>query len=107
MWHPTAHHRGKAVSVAAAGWAVTVTTTTTPQDFKLQTDSAVNLVIDWGDSSSSTYNGSGLRTHSYATPGTRTVRFQSGTATRIAFGAGSCTPLLLKSVVNSIPASLA
>ena len=85
-------------------WQVTVTTSSTPQTFALQTDSASALVIDWGDGSFNSYTGTGTRSHSYAAPGTYTITFMSGKATRIAFGpAGTNTPTLLKSIKTPIP----
>jgi len=86
-----------------SAFSVTVQTTTTPQDFKLYLAGASSLRITWGDTNEDTYTGSdGVKTHSYATPGTYTVTFVSGTATRIAFGETGCTPTLLKGLLTPV-----
>jgi len=83
-----------------------VTTTGEPEDFILQTDDAAVLIIRWGDESSNVYSGSGLRTHSYASPGVYTVTVIGGTASRIAFGAASCTPTLVTAILLPVSVSL-
>ena len=89
-----------------AAFSITVQTTTTPQDFKLYLAGAEALRIDWGDTNEDTYTGSdGVKTHSYASPGTYTITFVSGTADRISFGGDTgsdCTPELVKSVVTPV-----
>jgi len=93
----------------AQPFSVEVTTTTTPQDFKLYLAGASSLKITWGDTNEDTYSTDGNKTHSYATPGTYTVTFVSGTADRISFGGDTgsgCTPELVKSVVTPVPISL-
>ena len=80
---------------------ITITTTSSPEDYKLYLVGASGLRIEWGDTGSDTYTGSdGVKTHSYATAGTYTVKATAGTATRIAFGETDCTPTLVKTVVD-------
>jgi surface protein len=85
---------------------VTVETTDTPQDFTFYLVGAVSLRMLWGDGSENTYTGSdGNKTHSYATPGTYTITFVSGTATRVCFGGDGgvgATPTLLKMLVTPV-----
>jgi len=86
---------------------ITITTTSSPQDYKLYLVGANGLKIEWGDTGSDTYTGSdGVKTHSYATAGTYTVKATAGTATRIAFGETSCTPTLVNTVVKPFSVSL-
>ena len=89
-------------STNAALASFEITTTATPEDFKVQIDGAVNLVVNWGDGNEETFNGSALRTHSYATADTYTMWVVSGTATRIAFGSAGTTPTLLTAVASII-----
>jgi len=89
-------------------FAIRITTVGTPENFIFQTDDAVNLVVQWNGNEEppETFNGTGLRTHSYATPGTYTITFARGTASRIAFGAGGCTPASIVEVVTPVPVRL-
>ena len=92
-----------------AAFTVQVTTTTTPQDFKLYLAGANALRITWGDTQENTYTGGdGVKTHSYATPGTYTITFVSGTATRICFGGdggAGTTPTLLTALLTPVSTS--
>jgi hypothetical protein len=103
--------QNKVVSAPAApsDFSVEVTTATTPQNFQIVLAGASSLKVTWGDTNEDTYTTDGLKTHSYATPGTYTITFVSGTATLISFGGDSGnngTPALLTKVKTAIPASL-
>ena len=94
------------LSPALPLWSFEVTTAGAAVDFIMQTDTAVNLIVNWGDGNEDTYNGTGLRTHQYASAGVYRVRIVAGTATRIAFGAAGCTPTLVTEVLSAVDVAL-
>jgi len=78
-----------------------IQTTSNGQTFGFVTDNAVNLYVDWGDSSNNTYSGTGTRTHAYTTAGIYNVSL-NGQATRIAFYGTGATPTLLKDILTKM-----
>jgi hypothetical protein len=89
-------------SASAGTFDFVVETTTANQKFAFQTDNAANFSIDWGDGQTvGGLSGSAERSHFYASPGVYTNKV-AGTATRIAFGGGTTTPLLLKDIVSRL-----
>ena len=91
-----------ALRASAGTFDFVVQTTTANQAFAFQTDNASGFNIDWGDGQTQTgLSGTALRSHVYAAPGVYTNQV-SGTATRIAFGGGGTTPLLLRDILSPI-----
>lgn len=78
-----------------------IQTTSNGQTFGFVTDNAVNLYVDWGDSSNNTYSGTATRTHAYSTAGIYNVSL-NGQATRIAFYGTGATPTLLKDILTKM-----
>lgn len=75
--------------------------------FQVQIDTAVDLLIDWGDASSDVYNGDDLREHYYNSPGKYTISFVSGTASYISFGHNHVMrPDVVSAVLTPVPISL-
>jgi surface protein len=61
-----------------------IETTEEDQEFKFQTDDAVNLKVKWEENLIETYDGTDLRSHSFAAPGTHDISV-CGEASRIDF----------------------
>ncbi|MCK5450103.1 BspA family leucine-rich repeat surface protein, partial [Candidatus Pacearchaeota archaeon] len=80
-----------------------INTTASPQNFSFQTDNALNLIVDWGDGNSSTYNGTGLRIHEYATAGDYNVSL-TGYVNGVSFYEG--TPTLLNDILTPMSNSV-
>ena len=86
---------------AAAGWKIKVTTTTSPQDFKVGlTIPSGTFTIDWGDGSKDAYTTTSVKVHSYATAGTYIMRM-TGNASLIDFYT-SATPTLVIEIMNRV-----
>ena len=76
------------------------------QEFKFQTDGAVNLNVKWEDGVIETYQGTDLRSYPFADIGTHDV-YVCGEASRIAFGESANgqiigTPELLVNILSSL-----
>ena len=97
----------KTITPPAPAFTVQVVTTGAA-NFTVALTSPVDLLIDWGDESSNTYNTNGSKVHSYAGAGTYVVEFTSGTADKIAFGldGGGNNNGNLKAVLTPVPAWL-
>ena len=81
-------------------WLIEVTTTTTPQDFKVGFTAPNPLNVIWGDGTSSVFTSEGIQTHSYATPGKYVVRL-SGSVALINFYT-SATPTLVSKILSPV-----
>ena len=90
------------LTAAAATFAFVGETTKANEAFTFRIDNAADVTIIWGDGASeSGLAGTANRTHLFAAAGRYTNRV-SGSATRIAFGGGTTTPLLLKDIVSRL-----
>ena len=90
-------------AAASAGtFDYVIQTAAAGQTFSVLINGASGISIDWGDGqTASGLSGNGVRSHVYAAPGVYTNKV-AGTATRIAFGGGTTTPLLLKDIVSRL-----
>jgi len=96
----TMYAKPPAAPVAPDAFQVQVTTPAPSTAFKVGFTSPTDLLVDWGDGNSDTYNTTGVKTHTYASAGTYTVSM-SGHAHKIDFYT-SATPTLLSAVLTPI-----
>jgi hypothetical protein len=91
-----------------AAFQFTFTTATNGVTVAFYTNNPVNLVVDWGDGTQTTYNGVGVQaSHYYASSGAHLVTLVSGTINAMAFAqmgyTPASTPLLLTAVNTPVP----
>lgn len=90
-------------------WDLTVVTTGASQDYTIDIyeGTGVDISIDWGDTSSNTYNTTGQKTHTYASAGTYTVKisgsFSSNGNIQLGANAGNKFRLKGTAAIPNIP----
>jgi surface protein len=78
---------GQEAPAASNQFIFQINTTASPQNFSFQVDDA-NLTVNWGDGNTTSYSGTGLREHEYATAGVYNISL-NGTASRISYYEGT------------------
>jgi len=87
-------------TLAPSSWQVSIQTTANNQNFSISlTGSIINILINWGDGSTLSYNSSGVKNKTYASSGTYTITISGslGAGGNIKFGSNDLDKQRLKS----------